>query len=272
MATLAPVESWKTTTHGEEVFLLNYVRVSDEVPVDLLTQQSWIVNAQGWAEFLRLSVAMELTHRCIATGVELLEDVPEATASNVLHRLSMVIGLPRSGTESMRLAQSTLIAARNSMLTSIPNGVGHAVYRQWGPKCCWCGRHTSSTALGDEPLHSLEHIWPKNLGGSSGEENLAVACAKCNTKRGHAFTWAWFPVQAMWNERRSAAAGQTEAMDYALALHRIMKVASGRTEYSATKTTLKGATQILKTAIPSFSIAASSKRFTFFELLDTASE
>jgi 5-methylcytosine-specific restriction endonuclease McrA len=272
MAILAPVESWKTTTHGEEVFLLNYVRVSAEIPVDFLPEHSWIANSRGWVEFVRLSAAMELTHRCIGTGVELLKDIPEATADNVLHRLSMQVGLPRSGFEAMRLAQSTLFAARNSMVKSTPQGVTHAIYKQWGPKCCWCGRHVSSTPSGGKPLHSLEHIWPRYLGGSSVEENLAVACAKCNTKRGHAFTWAWFPVQAMWTKRRPATAGQTEAMDYALALHRIMKVASGRTEYSATKTTLKGATQLLKTAIPSVRLVAPSKRFTFFELLDTALE
>jgi 5-methylcytosine-specific restriction endonuclease McrA len=272
MAILAPVESWKTTTPGEEVFLLNYVRVSTAIPADILTEQSWIVNAQGWVEFLRLTAAMELTHRCIATGAELLSEVPEATTNNVLHRLSMLIGLPRSGTESMRLAQSTLFAARNSMLSSTPNGVSQAVYRQWGPKCCWCGRHTSSSASGGNTLRSLEHIWPRNLGGSSVEENLAVACAKCNSKRGHAFTWAWFPVQAMWNERRLATADRTESMDYALALHRIMKVASGRTQYSAAKTTLKGAAQILKASIPSVPSVAPAKRLTFFELLDTASE
>lgn len=272
MAILAPIESWKTTTPGEEVFLLNYVRVKTEIPADILTEQTWIVNAPGWVEFLRLTAAMELTHRCINTGVELLEEVPEATANNVLHRLSMLIGLPRSGNESMRLAQSTLFAARSSMRSSAPNGVIQAVYRQWGPKCCWCGRHTSSTASGDEPSHSIEHIWPKSLGGSFVEENLAVACKKCNNKRGHAFTWAWFPVQAMWDERRPVTADRTEAMDYALALHRIMKVASGRTDHSSAKTTLKRAAQILKASIPSVPSAASSKRLTFFELLDTASE
>lgn len=50
-------------------------------------------------------------------------------------------------------------------------------------KCCWCGsvmteerkRWNSSTT---------EHVHPKSQGGPDDAENFAVACNRCNNKRG----------------------------------------------------------------------------------------
>jgi hypothetical protein len=50
-------------------------------------------------------------------------------------------------------------------------------------KCCWCGTHCIP-----EPGHSnsatIEHVTPRSLGGSDEWENLAMACAHCNHRRG----------------------------------------------------------------------------------------
>ena len=52
-------------------------------------------------------------------------------------------------------------------------------------RCCWCGCRFS-----DVPHHkrapSLEHIRPTSLHGTDDPDNLAVACRRCNTKRGTA--------------------------------------------------------------------------------------
>ena len=52
-------------------------------------------------------------------------------------------------------------------------------------KCIHCGRklalYLDGTPLGDA---SVEHIVPKNHGGTDDLENLAVACARCNAEKG----------------------------------------------------------------------------------------
>lgn len=49
----------------------------------------------------------------------------------------------------------------------------------YGLRCCWCGQVFPKEML------TLEHIKPKSLGGSDKIENLALACACCNQKRGN---------------------------------------------------------------------------------------
>nr|MBN2276837.1 HNH endonuclease [candidate division Zixibacteria bacterium] len=46
-----------------------------------------------------------------------------------------------------------------------------------GSTCCYCG-----TTRG--PM-TVDHIIPKNLGGSDSWENLVCACESCNNKKGH---------------------------------------------------------------------------------------
>ena len=52
-------------------------------------------------------------------------------------------------------------------------------------KCIHCGRKLTLAADG-RPLNgaTLEHIVPKNHGGTDAIENLAIACARCNAEKG----------------------------------------------------------------------------------------
>ena len=70
-------------------------------------------------------------------------------------------------------------------------------------RCCWCGRHMADTH-GRKTSPTLEHVVPRSKGGHNGPRNLAVACARCNQKRGnknsdaflahvHAVGWAHIP-------------------------------------------------------------------------------
>ena len=47
-----------------------------------------------------------------------------------------------------------------------------------GERCVWC---RATMPFG---LCTLEHVTPRARGGSSGLQNLAVACADCNHSRG----------------------------------------------------------------------------------------
>jgi hypothetical protein len=49
--------------------------------------------------------------------------------------------------------------------------------------CCWCG--CDATHLrGKSNSATVEHIIPRSKGGSDDMENLAMACERCNTRRG----------------------------------------------------------------------------------------
>lgn len=58
----------------------------------------------------------------------------------------------------------------------IPVRISDAVWARDGKCCSYCGDT-------DGPFH-LDHIHPWSLGGGHTEENLTVACAKCNLSKG----------------------------------------------------------------------------------------
>lgn len=51
-------------------------------------------------------------------------------------------------------------------------------------KCCWCGIPCTHER-GKKDSSTLEHILPKSMGGTDDYENLAMACSRCNSKRGN---------------------------------------------------------------------------------------
>lgn len=50
-------------------------------------------------------------------------------------------------------------------------------------KCCWCGTHCVPEP-GKYNSATIEHVTPRSLGGSDEWDNLAMACAHCNHRRG----------------------------------------------------------------------------------------
>ena len=52
-----------------------------------------------------------------------------------------------------------------------------------GWRCCYCGFRTNR-AKSRHRLPSLEHVFPKVLGGPDHPDNFAMACVKCNSERG----------------------------------------------------------------------------------------
>jgi 5-methylcytosine-specific restriction endonuclease McrA len=53
-----------------------------------------------------------------------------------------------------------------------------------GHQCCWCRkRMIEAGPLDDRP--TLEHIVPLSEGGEDTPANLAVACFRCNNRRGN---------------------------------------------------------------------------------------
>lgn len=65
-------------------------------------------------------------------------------------------------------------------------------------RCCYCGKHMQFVRSQRHDFATLEHVVPITYGGTNGEDNLVVACAQCNTTRGHRFLDVHFELLRMY--------------------------------------------------------------------------
>jgi 5-methylcytosine-specific restriction endonuclease McrA len=67
------------------------------------------------------------------------------------------------------------------------------IYARDGWKCVWC-----QTPLAVGYLACLDHVLPRNRGGSNHESNLVTSCLPCNAERGDmsAVDFAWTRLPA----------------------------------------------------------------------------
>ena len=74
-----------------------------------------------------------------------------------------------------------LIEYRTNLRTKLSESQNH--------RCCYCGVKMWHKALGETGnkfnLATLEHLTCQKFSGEDSEENCVVACAWCNSKRGH---------------------------------------------------------------------------------------
>lgn len=64
-------------------------------------------------------------------------------------------------------------------------GAGAGARAAWRGRCLHCRAPLWVDARGNPgPGVTLEHIVPSSLGGGSGADNLALACARCNQQKG----------------------------------------------------------------------------------------
>lgn len=270
MAKLSLIARWIPETDGERLFLAIYHFVTPNVP-PLFGGKSWIASPDGMTELSRLIASIEVTHRCLNLAVELYEVNPHASVDALVHRLRLKLGLHQMGDATIKVAQTARLAALayiNRRLTKTQIADTH---RSGSKTCCWCGIATQrKNGTPRNCKATVEHLWPEYLGGTSTPENLTIACEECNTKRQHAFSWAWFATQAV-NEKLDKNGSLPRELLLSLGLHRLIKVASGQSIFSAKRISLKDAAMALKGAIPQVNLEAGI-RYTFFEILENAME
>ncbi len=58
---------------------------------------------------------------------------------------------------------------------------------QQNHRCCYCGKHTWCKHYGETgPAHDMatvEHLVPRDKGGTNRKGNIVMACSKCNQER-----------------------------------------------------------------------------------------
>jgi 5-methylcytosine-specific restriction endonuclease McrA len=64
-----------------------------------------------------------------------------------------------------------------------------AIYKRDGGVCAYCGVHAVDG--GDPVTFTLDHLLPRELGGSNDATNLVTACLSCNSARQAKTFRAW---------------------------------------------------------------------------------
>lgn len=77
-----------------------------------------------------------------------------------------------------------------------------ALYIRAGFRCAWCGRDLTGAKPRDV---TLDHLTPREDGGSHAPDNLIMACLSCNSARGNTPWRVWAFVQ---HEQAAAARGE----------------------------------------------------------------
>jgi len=74
-----------------------------------------------------------------------------------------------------------------------------------GGRCCYCGcdLREGSHPGSDPACATLDHVRPRNRGGSNAATNLVACCARCNSRRQYTPLRAW--AYAVGLERAEAA-------------------------------------------------------------------
>lgn len=76
---------------------------------------------------------------------------------------------------------------KEDLRPAIPTSIKRSVFARDGERCVYCGET-------DGPFH-LDHRTPWSRGGEHTAENLCVACADCNLKKGDMTETEWGTVQ-----------------------------------------------------------------------------
>lgn len=116
---------------------------------------------------------------------QVVYEVPPRAELELLWRANREI--IRTGKES-GVALISSILGNAAVLTRLSEAQNH--------RCCYCGCETNR--LPDHPRQATrEHVIPRSRGGTDDWENLAMACARHNRKRGNKVRSAEKIVQGM---------------------------------------------------------------------------
>lgn len=142
---------------------------------------------EGLDEFLRMATLKMILRRVLATRELYQRDEkrgggdPESAFRMDFIRPTFAI----SGAECSRLSD-LVEEARRASCRDIPDRLhrkAKADVRQYGACCEICGEELQAEQPDDPDYVTLDHIWPRALGGPSTEENLRLACKRCNSLR-----------------------------------------------------------------------------------------
>ena len=82
--------------------------------------------------------------------------------------------------------EQTIILNRKRVRLGISSEIRKRIYQRDKYTCFYCGWQNGQRGMLDKPL-TIDHIIPRNHGGSSKDENLITCCWDCNIKKNDKF-------------------------------------------------------------------------------------
>jgi hypothetical protein len=227
-------------------------------------------NAGRFNDFVQLVGSINVFLRVHRETIALLDLNPDVNDKAIGRLLRNRLFVDASERRLNELAQLARQAAKTALKDELPTAMKKAVWRFEPANCYLCGVVLVTTGNGHDK-RSVDHLWPRALGGQSIIENLMPCCNDCNCTKKHDITWAWGPVQSTYETIATANTNPAHAIRLSLGLARLMFAAEGADRSGGGPRTLKEAAKYIGTAIPKLDLDL-RRPYTYLELLDLAEE
>jgi hypothetical protein len=259
------ITAWKPVTYGEELFLNLYEELSADMwiarPKGLA--MDYLVDPAAFLTFTKLSATSEIFFRCVRTAVDQYRQIPSASPQQFAQVARRDLDLPLRLFNRQKFPELLKHVGRIVVERRRNDTIERNATRAEPNHCYLCD--TLLTAHG-KSTRTIEHIWPLSLGGETVEQNLALACNDCNSKRGHILTWAHGPVHSTYYTCSSRNPKKPPGdLRLSLALARLLHAAAP-TRNRRTLLTLKEAIGTVRPAIPNLDVEC-DRPHVYFELL-----
>lgn len=191
--------SLRATTAGERLFLFIRDRVLDGTGHDQLRWSNvgtlWAAMGDDrYSRYFRGAVTVQVHRRLLRHWVDARPGLPNesqhVTKIRKFIRHEVFPGLDAAlETQMARL----VVAAGAATHKDVPRSVRADVLGGRKQLTCYlCGNLLDRRAPVDSPAApSMEHLWPRSLGGDSHEDNLLPACGVCQNLTQDTVSWEW---------------------------------------------------------------------------------
>jgi 5-methylcytosine-specific restriction endonuclease McrA len=259
--------TWKPVTYGEELFLNLYEELGSRMRIDGPggSELDFLVNSPAFQTFTRLSATSEVFLRCVRCAIEIHRQSSHAPAIRFAQAARRDLDLPGRLLQNQKFAERLKQVGRIAFEAKRDKVVEENATRGEPNHCYLCGTLFATTGLS---ARTIEHIWPLSLGGETVGQNLVLACADCNSKRGRMMTWAYGPVHSTYYTHSSNSPSTKSPpadLRLSLALAKLLKAAAP-TRSRRNPLTLKEAAQSVRPAIPNLDVQK-DRPYVYFELL-----
>ena len=193
----------RPTTDGERLFILIRNQVLESIgskhvrwsTIGILFDPSG--EDREFSNYIRGAVSVYTVRRLLRYWAEEKEVTPDG--SMYVRKVKRFIKeevFPSLDEDLSNKLARPVIAAENASLRDISsstrkNVLGTAILHH----CYLChGELDSAIPEGEDKHLTLEHLWPRSIGGNSIEENLLPACVNCQKITKDTMSWEWLSV------------------------------------------------------------------------------
>lgn len=253
-------------TPGEDLFLDLYSLLAKDVSVRAGrgAELDFLLNAEGFSAFVRLSATLEVFLRYIRAARGAYAELAHLPATEFVKRLRQELDMPRHLLDNKRFCETFKLAGEVASARTRSRGIENSVIKTEPKNCIWC-----DVGFGDDKLaaRTIEHMWPLSLGGATVVENLVLACNDCNSKRSDMISWAAGPVQATFHVRSSKnEKNPRDTLQFSMSLARLTSAARA-TAKRRHLLTLKEAATNIRPLVPQLQLIH-DRPYLYFELLE----